>query len=142
MQTTSDSQKKQLRNIMKQHLVEYINLDNRISEQNKQLSELKKDRSRYEKSIEEIGEVINLEGEKLKYHEEIINFNYSCQKPCLSNGLIKTSLINYLNSTNNWRQLSADQLSDTLIEKINQQKELQALDKKKNLKIKRVRNKT
>jgi hypothetical protein len=138
----NEDQRKQLRTIMKQQLSEYITLDDKIASDNKKLLELKKQRGTYEKSLEEIGEVINLENEKLKYHGEIIKFDYNSQKPCLSNGLIKTSVLNYLNSTNEWRKLPAQDVSDTLIDKINQQKDIQAGDKKKNLKIKRVRNKT
>ena len=138
----SEDQRTQLRTIMKQHLSEYITLDNKIISDNKKLLELKKQRGNYEKSLEEIGEVINLENEKLKYHGEIIKFDYNSQKPSLSNGLIKTSILNYLDSNNEWRKKTGQELTDTLIDKINQQKDIQSGGKKKSLKIKRVRNKT
>lgn len=135
------NQRDKLRTIMKGQLAEYLTLDNQITQQNKALTSLKKKRTECENVISEIGEVLNLSQEQLRYHNETIHFNYTSQKPGLSNGLIKSSLDQYFNQTDSWRRLPPAQLIDTILETINNYKETEANNKKKNLKIKRVRHK-
>lgn len=142
MNEISDSQRIQLRHLMKSNLSNYLRVDNQIDKLQKQINELKKTRNKSEKSLEELGQVLSLENEQLRYHGETINFSYNCQKPGLSNNLIKQSLDNYLSSTEEWRQLPVSNFLEIILERISQYKDILAKDKKKNLKIKRVRNKS
>lgn len=136
-----DTRYQQLRHTMKKSLSEYLKVDNEILDLQKKMNKLKKDKSQYEKTLSGVGEILNLENEHLRYHNEVIDFSYSSPKLGLSNNVIKLSLENYFNTTNEWRRFPVDTLVETLLTKISDQKDLLATTKKKNLKIKRVPNK-
>ena len=138
----SNGQKQELRKILKSELKEYLQIDNEISLLNKKVNLLKQQRSKHECNLQELGEVLSLEGTNLKTTSETITFCYIIPKPTLSNSLIKNTLNQYLNIDDSWRSLPVNTLIDTLIIKFNEYKEHIAMNKKKNLKIKRQINKS
>ena len=137
MSEINETQRLQLRNVMKTTLSDYLRIDNQINELQGQITQLKKARNESEKSLEEISEVMSLENEQLRYHGETINFCYSCQKPGLSNNLIRQSLENYLSKTNEWRHLPINNFLDLILDKISEHKDVMAKQKKKEFKNKK-----
>ena len=135
------TRRKELRFLMKKTLTEYLNIDNQINNLQKQIQDLKKVRNESEKTLTDIGNVLNLETEKLRYHTDTINFSYHTPKQGLTNNIIRLSLETYLTSTNEWRQYSSDKLLELLLNKITEAKDTMATNKKKNLKITRIANK-
>lgn len=137
----NDPEYQRLRHNMKTSLSEYLKVDNQINRLQQQINDLKKQRNTFELSLADVGNQLNLEDEQLRYHTEVIHFNYETPKQGLSNNIIKLSLENYFNSTSAWRQYSVNSLLDILFNKIIEQRDIMTTAKKKNLKIKRVSNK-
>ena len=135
------TRRKELRFLMKKTLTEYLNIDNQINNLQKQIQDLKKVRNESEKTLTDIGNELNLETEKLRYHTDTINFSYHTPKQGLTNNIIRLSLETYLTSTNEWRQYSSDKLLELLLNKITEAKDTMSTTKKKNLKITRIANK-
>ena len=121
--------------MLKQELVQFVNADKKLQELNKQCAEYRKTKKTSQDRLSEIGKILNLDGRKLNYLDETISFTYDKMKPGLSQALLKESLSLYFSSSNKWRNMSVDNITDEILRTVDLLKERKMNEREKSLKI-------
>jgi hypothetical protein len=135
MGRSETSRSEQARQVLKQELVQFVRADKKLQELNKQCSEYRKVKKTSQDRLTEIGKILNLDGRKLNYLDETISFTYNKMKPGLSQALLKESLSVYFNSSNKWRSMSPDNVTEEILRTVDLLKERKMEEKEKSLKI-------
>jgi hypothetical protein len=129
------------KDIIKQQVLNYLKYDNNINILNEQIKIARKERNHIEKNIEELINDESFKEKKIKYHNELILFNYETTKPGLTINLLKESLSEFFSTKCDWCNMTPVVITNNILEKINAKKEAISTQRKKSLRIKRVINK-